>query len=334
MSEIVRGSRWPRQRIFPSMVSFYCKGSGQRQLCKALPLHSIEVMPDLINEAPDFFKESSSTQEPRGSDPWSDQTWGQNALNVTFETLETDVFEFSAGESLQNGDSPEDVEFSLFRGGTAATLREVKPEKKKTGPPLVGVAVHEQLSATYDDASEEPSSHLEGTVTVRATTDMSRHPFCLVIRDLLGHIEVLEDRTLVSKDVSQQISRKGLHRSDRVIRISLPATSTRKDVQVARYICTTRLRPVPLVSGSFCVHARKRRNNRIKTSLTFLFPSWLYVAGKKSCSDIQSTQPCGFQNKSQSNKSRAFKTHSDYASYSTTREWSIGQIKSKGRSVG
>ena len=221
-------------------------------------------MPDSRNNAPDFFKEfedaeSPSSGERRGqSDPWSDETWGQNALNATFETVETDVFEFSAENSVSHADSPDDVAFSLFRGGNAAAARDKKhADPKHTGPPVVSVAIHEQLSATYDDVSEEPSCHLEGTVYVRATTDMSRHPFCLVVRDLLSHIDVLEDRAMVAKDVSQQILRTGLHRADRVMRISLPSSATRKDVQVARYVCSSRLRPVPLVSSrAENMHAR------------------------------------------------------------------------------
>lgn len=202
-------------------------------------------MQDKMN---DFADPGTAQAEPRWSDPWSDETWGQNALmNVTFETVETDVFEFSAGESAQNGASPSDVEFSLFRGGNAVRDGHLPQEKRNAGPPSVSVSMHEQLSSIYDDASQEPSCHLEGTIHVRSTTDMSRHPFCLVLRDLMSHIDVLEDRPAVAKDVSREISRKGLHKGDRVMRISLPSSAKGKSVQIARYICTTGLRPVPLV---------------------------------------------------------------------------------------
>eukprot|EP00977_Amphora_coffeiformis_P013648 scaffold3608_cov183-Amphora_coffeaeformis.AAC.35 len=190
--------------------------------------------------------------EPRGSDPWSDETWRQNdaMMNVTFDTVETDVFEFSAGESDLH-QTPSDVELSLFRGGGHKVATERRNNNKGGASlPVVAVAVHEQLSAIYDDVSQEPSCHLEGTIHVKSSTDMSRHPFCLVLRDLLGHIDVLEDRPAVAKDVSKEISRKGLHRGDRVMRVSLPSTSKGKAVQIARYICTTGLRPVPLVRAS------------------------------------------------------------------------------------
>ena len=131
--------------------------------------------------------------EPRGSDPWSDETWGQNALNVTFETVETDVFEFSAEGSTDHkndGNASFDNEFQLFRAGdnnNDAKARDVglhQQQQDRAETPLVAVAVHEQLSATYNDTSDEPSCHLEGSVYVRAMSDMSRHPFCLVVRDL------------------------------------------------------------------------------------------------------------------------------------------------------
>jgi hypothetical protein len=184
--------------------------------------------------------------KPRGSDPWSDETWGQNALNVTFETVETDVFEFSAEDSVVANSNEE--EFALFRGGVAPPSKRGVP----TGPPLVTVTVHERLSAVYNgDVAEEPVTHVEGAIHVcsASTADMSRHPFCLVLRDLLGHMELLEqDRSDVAQDVSTQVSRTSLHRTDRVLRVSLPATQ--KVVPVARYICSNQLRSVPLVRVS------------------------------------------------------------------------------------
>ena len=221
---------------------------------------------------------------PRESDPWSDETWRPNnhnnhhhnngdrdvtAMNVTFDTVETDVFEFSAGESelnhragVDDGEvfrTPSDVEWSIFRGaknnakdnkkfvGDEDDDDDGRRRKNANGLPVVSVSVDEQLSAMYDDVSQEPTCHLEGAVHARSMVDMGQHPFCLVLRDLLGHIDVLEDRPAVSKDVSKEISRKGLHRGDRVVRISLPSTSKGKVLQIARYICHTELRPVPLV---------------------------------------------------------------------------------------
>ena len=215
-----------------------------------------------------------------GSDPWSDASWGENALNVTFETVETDVFEFSTEESsLQNdGNSPEDVEFSLFRGtGRMADRSRASPAM---GSPVVQVALHELLAATYDDVSEEPNFQLEGTVHVRALSDLSRHPFCLVLHDLHGHLDVLEDRATVAKDVSQQIARNGLHQGDRVLRISLPSSATRKDVQVARYICNNHVRPVPLVRGILLTnllrcawHPHCHPSHSRSNTITLLLPS-------------------------------------------------------------
>ena len=223
-------------------------------------------MTDKINDSQD---QGAAPAVPRGSDPWSDETWGQNAMNVTYETVETDVFEFSAGESELNGASPSDVELSLFRGGNAARDGNLLQEKKNTGPPAVSVAVHEQLSAIYDDVSPEPSCHLEGTIHVRSTTDMSRHCFCLVLRDLLGHIDVLEDRPAVAKDVSKEIARKGLHKGDRVMRISLPSSSKGKAVQIARYICTSGLRPVPLVRLDSNGNILKNEHETTRSSFSF-----------------------------------------------------------------
>lgn len=295
-------------------------------------------MPDSRNDFfKEFFDEAPPAAGPQGqSDPWSDETWGQQAaMNVTFETVETDIFEFSAGNSVSHADSPDDVAFSLFRGGNAAAAaaasRDKKhQEQKHSGPPVVAVAVREQLSATYDDVSAEPSCHLEGTVHVRGMTDMSRHPFCLVMRDLLGHIEVLEDRAMVAKDVSQQISRTGLHRADRVLRISLPASATRKDVQVARYICSSRLRPVPLVRCISCTSVIVDLYAEIWAPHHFLF----CVACKESCPIIGSAQSRGFQNTGQPYQSGSIKANCHYACHSPSCKRTIGETKSKRRTLG
>jgi hypothetical protein len=193
------------------------------------------------------------------------------------------------------GNTPEDVEFSLFHGGSKPnrdtqnitktrkpTNTHPAPLSSSSPPPVVQVTVHEQFSATYDDGvvpatSPEPQAcQLEGTVHVQSVTDLSRHPFCIVIRDAQSHIDIWDDRPTgggggVAKDISAAVmvrkdqvatttvppyqSSSSLpyyyqSHKDRILRISLPSTSTKKQVQVARYICTTHVRPVPLLVKS------------------------------------------------------------------------------------
>jgi hypothetical protein len=200
-----------------------------------------------------------------GTDPWSDETWGRGALLINaadVETVETeDVFEFSTDngnvdsllleellvddqhQHLDNGEGEEASR--LFFPSADDFFREV-PED----PATVHVAIHEQLSAIYDDISEDPACQVEGSIHVKPSAEMGNSPFSLVLRDLMGHLKNVKDRTDFCQDVTDKVSRQGLHKSDRVFRVMLPPNVLANgEVPIAKYICSSRVRPVPLVRG-------------------------------------------------------------------------------------
>jgi hypothetical protein len=231
-----------------------------------------------------------------GTDPWSDVTWGRGALLMNTstsntaahaadgETVETeDVFEFSTTDNddniadsllleellvegdaqhqqhqqLDDDDNGEQEEASrLFFPSADDFFREV-PED----PATVHVAMHEQLSAIYDDTSEDPACQVEGSIHVKPSAEMANSPFSLVLRDLMGHLKSVKDRVggtggtaagdysySYCQDVTDKVSRQGLHKSDRVFRVTLPPNVlSNGEVPIAQYMCSSRVRPVPLV---------------------------------------------------------------------------------------
>jgi hypothetical protein len=228
-----------------------------------------------------------------GTDPWSDETWGRGSLLIATntaaaaadgETVETeDVFEFSTtdnddnhiADSLllegllvegeqhldnddNNNNNEEQEEASrLFFPSADDFFREVSHED----PATVHVAMHEQLSAIYDDISDDPACQVEGSIHVKPSPELANSPFSLVLRDLMGHLKSVKQHRVgggghgtgdsslsYCQDVTDKVSRQGLHKSDRVFRVMLPPNVlSNGEVPIAQYICSSRVRPVPLV---------------------------------------------------------------------------------------
>ncbi|KAL7559484.1 hypothetical protein ACA910_010300 [Epithemia clementina (nom. ined.)] len=231
-----------------------------------------------------------------GTDPWSDKTWGPDIMGLNFDNINTSqdaLFPFAADPNADLVDATFDNasnasgngffsdETNLFRsmasnnknsfGGDSATnpppSSTSSQPKSETGSSTnaphgnpssgwVRVAVHEQVSALYDGVTDEPTCHVEGSIYVQPTKDLEAKPFLLVIRDLDGHVASWKDWPSTCQNVSDSVSRKGLHRSDRVLRITTKSDSERphtvvpEDTLIAQYICTDRVRPVPLLIKS------------------------------------------------------------------------------------
>lgn len=193
--------------------------------------------------ATEDFDNSFEYFEASGADPWVENAWGKNAsLDSSFDSgVEGPggLFEFSATSSaLQEGDLDSQ---SLF----FTDPFNVTPSRKE-GPVTVRVAMHEQVSALYDDESTDTTCQVEGSVHVKPTADL-KAPFHLVIRDLLDQLDRIEVDHEVCRDVSEMISRKDLHKSDRVLRVTVPPNADDQEISIASYVCASSLRPVPMV---------------------------------------------------------------------------------------
>jgi hypothetical protein len=128
----------------------------------------------------------------------------------------------------------------------------------------VRIAIHEQLSALYDDVSVDPTCQVEGTIYAQYKSDLKGIPFCLTLRDLLGQLDRVDPNPEVCQNVSDKVTRQGLHRLDKVLRVRMPGDSEQDQIRIASYLCG--IRPVPLVRERGFGMQRKR--NLIIDNLT------------------------------------------------------------------
>lgn len=185
----------------------------------------------------DFFENNGEGSSSEG--PWTEKNWKSNPADTSFDT---DIFEFTATLSNQYGSEDHGSQTSIFPEDPFSASFE-KPTKVDT----IQVAVQEQLSALYDDVSSEPTCQVEGSIYVKSRSQMEGIPFCITLRDLMVNLNRVEATEDLGQDVSDKISRKGLHRSDRVLRVRLPPESGEGEMRIANYFCSSTLRPVPLV---------------------------------------------------------------------------------------
>jgi hypothetical protein len=198
--------------------------------------------------------ENAGTDQPaKGSDPWSDQTWGENALNSSVVneefTVNLNADLFSPLASIDQ----EDTQTFLFPSNpiwdSGAVGSNDQHQQAHTVTPIVQVAIHEQLAAIYDHIAEEPTFRIEGSIHVKSSKKTPvKSPFCLLIRDSLDRIETLEMNKGKCVDISENMPRKDLRASDRELRVDVSESPTDREIPVATYTCVPNLRPVPLVS--------------------------------------------------------------------------------------
>eukprot|EP00523_Entomoneis_sp_CCMP467_P012007 CAMPEP_0168717970 /NCGR_PEP_ID=MMETSP0724-20121128/273_1 /TAXON_ID=265536 /ORGANISM="Amphiprora sp., Strain CCMP467" /LENGTH=377 /DNA_ID=CAMNT_0008764461 /DNA_START=8 /DNA_END=1141 /DNA_ORIENTATION=- len=219
------------------------------------------------------------------TDPWSDTTWSKPGLAAFHNDTPAPVldgkeeaFAFKASEKDVESQLMESTSFDTknhFRDGkTRSTIPEVanntssehvpatdnSPTIHNANEGLVRVAIHEQVSALYDGVTDEPACHVEGSLYVRPSEDLQAKPFLLVVRDSDNHVAHWKDWPSTCRNVSDKVSRKGLHRTDRVLQISTRCEEQKRTTQsprslaeetlIGQYICSDRVRPVPLLIKS------------------------------------------------------------------------------------
>ena len=199
----------------------------------------------------DFFQSQIASSEQR--DPWAEKLTvlgvKQNVNNTSGDTtsFEDDLFEFTATSSVQVGDFDEPDESQSFFFPTDPFGTPITEKRQ-----IVRVAIHEQLSALYDDISSDPACQVDGRVLVQTPTSKSTtepiRSFCLLLRDLFGHLDRCDLKDSVCEDITSTMSPDGLHKTDRVLKIRLPNDAPANDeISILTYTCSQSLRPVPMV---------------------------------------------------------------------------------------
>ena len=202
-------------------------------------------------------------QSGAGGDPWSADAWGESA--EFHSALNAAPSPFDSSESQQA--DPFDMSLNLF---PEDPIGEVVLED----PPVINVAIHEQLSALYD-GEEPPESQVIGSIhvseamlfqgirqypcmhcpltfllvsrQVRTEEEGLKGAFCLVVKDSAGQLEQFVEQKRVCCDITDNIPYSSREVDDRILRVTLPSESEPNQVSIADYSCTGAVHPIPLV---------------------------------------------------------------------------------------
>lgn len=178
----------------------------------------------------EFFEKQQKAGTTREKDvSFCDEFGGGIALDTTFES---NLFEFSVDECSLQDDHTENRS-TIFSDDIFEQYQET----------TVQVAVHEQLSAMYDDFSQEGAITVTGSIHVK-TPKVT--PFTLVLRDEAHIVQRVE--VFVASEVCELLQ-DGAVGGDRQLRVNLHESQSNEEILIAKYFCLPTLRPVPLVSS-------------------------------------------------------------------------------------
>jgi hypothetical protein len=158
--------------------------------------------------------------------------FASHAASESFQntTIDSDNFQYSVTKQEPVFDKQNilfpDFESDFFSLSTSSTVR---------------VAIQEQLSAMYDDFSQEGSITVTGSVHILPTTNATSSPLNLLIKDSDDCIQRVED---ASENCQTNDSGNGTF----TLRVNCSDLSSQQETRLVNYFCAPKLRPVPIVS--------------------------------------------------------------------------------------
>ena len=177
---------------------------------------------------------------------------GKDFMDVTFES---DLFEFSVDDVSPDG-GPILAERKSSWFPDFSILQE--PENSAQEPMKVHVSVHEQLSAIYDEFSQEGSISVAGSVYVKSVSAAS---FQILFND---DAKCIQRITPVESICRPMVSNEpGLH-------VELHPLHSNEELLVSTYSCDSKLKPVPLVRQCFCLPCAFSKAGRVISESHFL----------------------------------------------------------------
>lgn len=165
----------------------------------------------------------------------------------------------------EDGEYENDVSFeSDTLPATVASARSaVLSAMSDDSPPTVRVALHEELAALYNDGGSDPVLAVSGTIHIES----QQRNLDLILHDTAGAVGKVEPITsCATSDLDGSEEQQGIDHevfldtttsSHRILRLNLPQEvdgpeeNRSASILVARYGCTSLLKPVPLVRGRF-----------------------------------------------------------------------------------
>ncbi len=216
----------------------------------------------------------SGWTDPWSSEPWKNGKWpdssnkNQSQIDTSFDSLQftpviktsgentsSELFDFvdAFGAPFSSTDIPAVATNST--GNTFGKTRKRDTKAKSPPNPLkeskinVGIVVKERLSIFYDEATNEPSCKVTGSIYVKPT-NRRLNSFALTVRDSRDHVEHWDERNSRCRNITAAVPHLALDPSDQVFSISMKRDHQHDlglDTPVVSYSCIPRLRPMPLV---------------------------------------------------------------------------------------
>lgn len=193
-----------------------------------------------------------------------DNSWINSAsLDTSFEG--DNVFEFTADKvnpsSSTNNDDIVDVNnkknIMLFPSDPFVKEQHQQQQvvEDEKGAIAVQFILSEQVSAMYDDFSQEGAISVTGSIYMKKAIVMiqnnsNNETLCIVLKDVSTNVLRLDLVESICEDISEVAYDNGIYTSDRVLRINLNSNNVvgDEDILIANYSCIPKVRPVPLVS--------------------------------------------------------------------------------------
>ena len=213
--------------------------------------------------------------DPWSSDPWKNGKWpdasnnNQTKIDTSFDSLQftpviktsgenttsSELFDFvdAFGAPFSSTDVPA-VTTNNIGNSSASTLKRGAKTKSPTNVVKeskikVGIVVKERLSILYDEATNEPTCKVVGSVFVKPT-NRKLDSFALTVRDSRNHVEHWDERNSRCRNITAAVPHLALDASDQVFSISMKRDHQNDlglDTPVVSYSCISKLRPMPLV---------------------------------------------------------------------------------------
>lgn len=195
----------------------------------------------------------------------------QFGVTVSGTAFESDLFDFSTlsksnPAAVSAGDAIDSFHDQDFLSESTVFPDLTTDRSGWIDPTTVHVALHEQLTTRYDGNDGIAVSHVEGSIHARSSCGS---PFTLAIMDKNRHIETLQE------DPSFCISRRTPDLYDShvptdictLLTVALPPHTAKKQ-KIASYLCTSHVKPIPLlvkskvvIEGGRCRVGIKIRSN-------------------------------------------------------------------------
>jgi hypothetical protein len=168
----------------------------------------------------DFFQSKVDAEENKVQQIWNqDNSWiiNETSLDTSFEG---DMFEFSAAKSNPDSKDQTTVRKNVLFPADPFVKEQQQQNVEEKGAVSVQFAISEQVSAMYDDFSQEGAISVTGSIHMKPTEKI-KSTICLVLKEVSTNVLRLDHVESTCEDISEVAYENGLNPSDKVLRINI-----------------------------------------------------------------------------------------------------------------